>query len=400
MQIQSEKYLLKILPTLNESQTRWFIAREAALIGRGGIQEMCNLTGMSAVTIRKGIKELKSRNKLPDGERIRKQGGGRLSLIDKDPDFNKNLDEIMTASTAGNPMSSLLWTHNSCEAIALEMNNRGFTVSDSTIQRLLSEKGYTLQSNSKNIERVSSHKDRDSQFQEISKTVDQFLEGGLPVISVDAKKKEKIGNFKNNNDTWRKKGDSIEVNAYDFESLAKGKAIPYGAYDISKNEGFVNVGTSADTGEFAVNSIRQWWQQVGKVNYPNADKILICADGGGSNGSRNRSWKFNLQELANEMNINIHICHFPPGTSKWNKIEHRMFSYISMNWRGKPLVDFETVINLIGSTKTKKGLKVKANLDTKIYEKGIKISDKDMKKINLKYGSTNPKWNYEIAKNG
>lgn len=397
MQDKTEKYFLKILPTLNESQARWFVAKEALSLGRGGIEQVHKLTGFSRSTIRVGIKELQSRNKLQNGSSIRKKGGGRESIIDKYPELNNKLDQIMEESTAGDPMSPLKWTNKSCSAIADELKKSGFQISENTVRTLLQEKDYTLQSNSKSIERVSSHEDRDSQFKVISKTVTSFQEAGSPVISVDSKKKERIGNFKNEGETWRKSGDSLKVSAYDFDNLSDGKAVPYGTYDVKKNEGFVNVGMSADTAQFAVESIRQWWNHVGKDSYVNAKKILICADGGGSNSSRNRSWKYELQKLADEIKLDIHVCHYPPGTSKWNKIEHRMFSYISMNWRGKPLVDFETVVNLIGNTRTKQGLKIKSVLDQNVYEKGVKISDDQFEKINLTYGSENPKWNYAIG---
>jgi hypothetical protein len=343
----------------------------------------------------KGISELKSRKVLSTENGIRKKGGGRDSIEFHSPDFTKALEKIMEESTGGDPMGPLLWTNKSTEKIALEMKTRGFKASSSTIQRRLAEMDYTLQSNSKTKE-GSSPEERNSQFLEIEKVVKSFMAKGFPVISVDAKKKEKIGEFKNQGTSWRKKRDPIKVNVYDFPSLSKGTAVPYGAYDVSQNKGFVNIGISADTAEFAVNSLRQWWKSVGEKHYQNASKILICADGGGSNGSRNRLWKYELQKFANELDREIQICHYPPGTSKWNKIEHRMFSYISMNWRGRPLDSYEIVLKLIGSTTTKTGLKIKAVLDKNKYEKGIKISDDEMGEINITYGKVNPKWNYKI----
>jgi hypothetical protein len=398
MQTESEKMFMRVLSTLNESQARWFVAMEALKIGRGGIVKMHSLTRMSRKTILKGIDELKGRNVLNTSEGIRKKGGGRDVIEMHAPGFTKALEKIMQENTGGDPMSSLLWTSESTEKIAAAMKKLGFEVSSWTIQSRLAEMDYTLQSNSKTKE-GSSPAERNSQFLEIEKAVKTFTDKGFPVISIDAKKKEKIGDFKNPGKNWQKKGNPIQSNVYDFPSLSKGTATLYGGYDQIRNEGFVNVGTSADTAEFAVNSIRQWWKLIGSKYYQGAPKILLCADGGGSNSSRSRLWKFSLQTLADELNREIHVCHYPPGTSKWNKIEHRMFSYISINWRGRPLTSYEVVLKLIGSTTTKKGLKIKAKLDTKTYEKGIKISDPEMEEINIKFGKVNPKWNYVIKPN-
>jgi Rhodopirellula transposase DDE domain len=256
---------------------------------------------------------------------------------------------------------------------------------------------YSLQLNVKHKEGTGKdHPNRDQQFKNINESVKRFLKRDNPVISVDAKKKELVGEFKNNGRAWRKKGNPSKVNVYDYPSLSKGKATPYGAYDIKHNEGFVNVGMTHDTAEFSVNSILQWWNRMGKARYPNAKKLLICADGGGSNGSSNRSWKYYLQQLADKLDMKINVCHYPPGTSKWNKIEHKLFSFISLNWQGQPLVSYETIVNLIGSTTTKKGLRVKAKLDKRNYEKGKKISDKEMEELKIEYDEDNPKWNYII----
>jgi hypothetical protein len=255
--------------------------------------------------------------------------------------------------------------------------------------------GYSLQANAKNLE--ESGAGRDQQFRYINKQVKRFLSGKEPVLSIDAKKKERVGNFKNAGRTWRPKGQPIEVNVYDFPHLGVDPAIPYGAYDQQRNEGFVNVGISHDTAEFAVESVRRWWRWIGRRRYPQAQRLLLCADGGGSNGSRNRAWKYHLQQLANQSRLAVTVCHYPPGTSKWNKIEHRMFSFISLNWQGKPLVSYETVINLIGATRTATGLQVKANLDTRYYEAGVKITDEEMESINLQTHRTNPEWNYTIS---
>jgi len=301
----------------------------------------------------------------------------------------------MEETTAGDPMSRLLWTCKSTDSITSELVSRGHKVSRRTINRILNEAGYSLQLNSKQLEGVS-HQNRDEQFNIINKTVATFLKNGNPVISVDTKKKELIGNFKNDGKTWRKKGSPTNVNVYDFPSLAEGRAIPYGAYDIQRNEGFVNIGITHDTAEFAVNSIRDWWNRMGRFHYPEKSKLLICADGGGSNGSRVRAWKYNLQKLSTKIGIEISVCHYPPGTSKWNKIEHRMWSFISLQWKGKPLISYEAIINSIGATTTKKGLKIKAKIDKKDYKIGVKISDNDMKTLNIESLKPFPKWNYNI----
>jgi len=279
-------------------------------------------------------------------------------------------------------MSNLKWSNKSTYSIANELSLKGHKISEDTVGRLLKQEDYTLQSNKKTIE-GSSSPERDEQFNYINEKSKEFVNVGEPVISVDAKKKELVGNFKNNGRTWKKKGEADEVNVYDFLSLAEGRITPYGAYDPARNEGFVNVGISYDTAEFAVESIRRWWNLLGRKRYPNATKLLITADGGGSNGSRNKGWKQHLQNFANETNLEIVVCHFPPGTSKWNNIEHRMFSFISMNWKGKPLTSYEIIVNLIKGTTTKKGLKIDAHLDETTYEKGKTFSEEEMSKLNL-----------------
>lgn len=386
---------LKLLDTLNESQTRWFVAREAIHLGHGGIKKMCEMSGLSKPTVIKGIKELKSKETLCEDGRIRQPGGGRKRLDEENPEILTILKDIMSETTAGDPMSLLKWTSKSTYQIRDRINELGYSISEDTVGRRLKEMDYSLQTNVKTWEGVP-HKDRDSQFRYVNNLAKEYVDEGNPVISVDAKKKELIGNFKNSGRKWRPKGSPKEVNVYDFPSLSDGKAVPYGIYDIQKNKGLVSVGVSHDTAEFAVESIRKWWFYFGSKQYPQADKMLICADCGGSNGYRNRLWKYNLQKLSDEIPLFVTVCHYPPGTSKWNKIEHRMFSFISMNWRGEPLIDLETVINLIGSTKTKKGLQIQAILDTESYKTGIKISDKQMKELNLTSHETNPNWNYTI----
>ena len=386
--------MLKVLGALSESQARWYVAREALAQGRGGLKAMYELTGMSRPTILKGIRELQQQKELPR-ERVRQQGGGRKRLEESDPGLQAALERIMEENTAGDPMSLLRWTNKSTVRIAEELTRLGHLVSDETVRRRLAEMGYSLQANAKNLEESAAG--RDQQFRYINRQVKQYLAGQEPVLSVDTKKKERVGNFKNGGKTWRPKGQPMEVNVYDFPHLGIGPAIPYGAYDQQRNEGFVNVGISHDTAEFAVESVRRWWRWIGRRGYPQAARLLLCADGGGSNGSRNRAWKYHLQQFADQSGLAVTVCHYPPGTSKWNKVEHRMFSFISLNWQGKPLVSYETVVNLIGATRTATGLRVKAKLDTRFYEAGVKITDAEMEQINLRTHRTNPEWNYTIS---
>ena len=387
----ADKFFLAILGGLNEAQSRCYVAREAIARGWGGVKAMERLTGMSRPTILRGIRELKE-GKLPEG-RIRKPGGGRKPLEKEDPGLRKALEKIMAENTAGDPMSPLLWTHKSTYRIAEELTRQGHCVSASTVRRRLREMDYSLQANRKDKEGYSPP-ERDEQFRYINRQVKKFTRRGAPVISVDSKKKENVGNFKNHGRNWQEKGNATKVDTHDF---AKHKAIPYGAFDVESNKGFVNVGVSRETAEFAVESIRRWWKLVGRRQYPKAESLLICADCGGSNGSRRRGWKYHLQEFADEFGLSVTICHYPPGTSKWNKIEHQMFSFISINWQGKPLVDYETVVNLIGGTRTRSGLRIKAKLDTKEYEKGVEFTDEQMASINIKRHRTHPDWNYTIA---
>jgi hypothetical protein len=392
----SEQFLLKVLGTLNEAQARWYVAREALARGRGGVQAMHELTGLSRPTILKGMRELREHKELLASGRIRQPGGGRKRLEQADPGFEHAIEHIMEENTAGDPMSLLRWTNKSTATIAGELTRQGHPASDETVRRRLRELGYSLQGNVKTLEGESPI-ERDAQFRYINGQVKCFLRRQAPVLSVDTKKKERVGAFKNSGKTWRPRGEPVEVNIYDYPSLGLGTAIPYGAYDLQRNEGFVNVGVSHDTAEFAVESVRRWWKFFGRRHYPQATALLLCADGGGSNGSRNRAWKFHLQQLADELGLDVTVCHYPPGTSKWNKIEHRMFSFISLNWKGQPLVSYETVVNLIGSTRTQTGLRVKATLDSREYEVGVKITDQDMDRLNLRLHRTHPQWNYTIA---
>ncbi len=390
----ADKLFLRILERLDEAQARWYVAREAIALGRGGIRAMQRLTGMSKPTILRGIREL-TQGDLPEPGRVRRPGGGRARSEERDPGLTKALARIMERSTAGDPMSPLRWTHKSTRTIAEELRKQGHAVSYATVRRRLHELGYSLQLNVKEIE-GESPVDRDEQFRYINAQVKKHLRRGAPVISVDTKKRENVGNFKNPGKTWLPKGQPEEVLSHDFPDLGEGPAIPYGAYDVERNEGFVNVGTSRDTSEFAVESIRRWWKLVGRRHYPRAKDLLICADCGGSNGNRRRTWKYYLQQFADETGLNVTVCHYPPGTSKWNKIEHRMFSFISMNWRGKPLVNYETVVNLISGTKTKSGLRIRAKLDPREYETHQEVSDEEMAQLRLQPHHTFPAWNYTL----
>jgi hypothetical protein len=391
----ADQLMLKVLGTLNEAQGRWFVAREVLARGRGGLKALHEATGMSRPTILKGIRELRAKKTLITGERVRRPGGGRKRLEALDPGWEWALDRIMDENTAGDPMSLLRWTHKSTARIAEELTRQGHAASDETVRRRLCQLGYSLQANVKTLE--ESGVGRDEQFRYLNRQVKRYLAHREPVLSVDTKKKERVGNFKNSGQTWRPAGQPLPVNLYDYPHLGKGPAIPYGAYDVHRNEGFVNVGMSHDTAEFAVESLRRWWKLFGRRHYPQARRLLLCADGGGSNGSRNRAWKYYLQQWADQLGLEVTVCHYPPGTSKWNKIEHRLFSFISLNWKGQPLVSYETVVNLIGATRTKTGLRVRAELDAKQYEAGVKIPDQEMERINLRPHSVNPLWNYTIS---
>jgi len=327
--------------------------------------------------------------------RVRQPGGGRKKVEQVDPELTRRLRGIVAETTAGDPMSPLKWTSKSTRTIAEELTRSGHAVSSVTVGRCLEEMGYTLQANVKTREGPQ-HPNRDAQFRYLNRQVKGFRGAGDPVVSVDTKKKELVGAFKNAGRRWLPKGKPEEVTVHDFPHLGRGKAIPYGAYDIALNRAVVNDGVTHETAEFAVESIRRWWQLDGKRHYQGAGRLLICADSGGSNGNRQRAWKLHLQGLSDETGMVITVCHYPPGTSKWNKIEHRLFSFISLNWKGKPLVNYETVINLIGGTRTRSGLKVTAVLDTNEYETGIEISDEDIRQLRLKRHKVHPDWNYTL----
>ena len=392
----TERRWLRVLETLNEAQARWFIADKALDLGRGGVSRLSELTALSRTTITKGIAELsRGASLIPESGRIRQRGAGRKKVEQTDPAVRRLIGRIVNETTAGDPESPLRWTSKATRTIADELTRLGHPISSVTAGRCLHDMGYSLQANRKTKEGPQ-HRDRDAQFRYISRQVKAFLKSGDPIISVDTKKKELVGAFRNAGRTWRKKGRPRKVNVHDFPHLAEGKAIPYGAYDIARDRAVVNVGVSHDTAEFAVESIRRWWRIDGRPLYPRAKRLLICADSGGSNGSRLRAWKIGLQGLADRTAVPITVCHYPPGTSKWNKIEHRLFSFISLNWRGQPLVNYETVVNLIGGTRTRSGLRVKAVLDTNYYETGTKVSAQEVEGLCLRRHRFHPDWNYTI----
>jgi hypothetical protein len=396
---EAERRWLRVLSTLNELQARLFVAQRALDLGRGGISKVSRLTGMSRPAIYRGISALRGDREwkqLADRSRIRRAGGGRKSVAVADPKIPRLLQRIVEETTAGDPMSLLKWTGKSTRTMAAELTRQGHPVSAMTVCRCLWEMEYSLQGNVKSIE-GDQHPDRDAQFRYINRQAKSFQRSGDPVISVDTKKKEQIGAFRNPGRTWRRRGQAPRVLAHDFPSLAQGKAVPYGTYDVAEDQALVNVGITHDTAEFAVASIQRWWRMLGRNRYPKAKRLLICADAGGSNGNRSRGWKLHVQEFADTIGIPITVCHYSPGTSKWNKIEHRLFSFISMNWRGQPLVSYEAVVNLIGRTRTRSGLEVKAMLDTRNYEKGQKVSSQQVQQLSLKGHSFHPDWNYTLS---
>lgn len=379
---------------LNEKGKRLWAAIEARSYGRGGVTLVCRATNLSTATVYKGFLDLDSDDL--DTSKVRTAGGGRKKLINKQPKLLAALNALVDPTAKGDPETPLKWTSKSVRKLANELNNKGYKICHKSVSSLLKELGYSLQANKKTLEK-NQHVDRDKQFHHINETATQIQLDGSPVISVDTKKKENIGNYKNNGKEFEKKHCPKLVNGHDFPDKKLGKVVPYGIYDIGKNKGWVSVGISSDTAEFAVNTIRMWWYSMGKNEYPNTTKLMITADCGGSNGYRVRLWKTELQALANEINLKIYICHFPPGTSKWNKIEHRLFSYISKNWRGRPLITKETVVNLIANTTTEAGLTVRAVLDENEYKTGRKISDDELALLNIAGDGFHPEWNYCIS---
>lgn len=387
----------KLSPILNEQQKRLWAAAEAMHLGYGGISIVQRATNLSRSTIHIGIHELDQGFSQSQVERIRRKGAGRDSIEEIYPELLAELKELLDPCTRGDPMQPLLWTSKSVDHLTKELHNKGYVVSDETIARILHDLGYSLQSNRKTIE-GGEHPGRDEQFKYINEQVKAFQSIREPVISIDTKKKELMGNFKNGGKEWCVRGKPAQVNVYDFDENGKReKAIPYGIYDLTWNTGWVNVGVDHDTAEFAVESIRRWWSKMGKSLYAKAKHLLITADSGGSNSSRSRLWKVELQKFANETDLKIVVCHLPPGTSKWNKIEHRLFCHITKNWRARPLTNYEVVVNLISNTKTKQGLKVKAELDKNEYQLGKKVSNGLMKLVNIAYRKSGERWNYTIV---
>jgi hypothetical protein len=384
-----------LAPFLNERANRMWCATEALALGHGGVTLVHKATGVTRKTIHKGLKEL-ALEKPIEADRIRRKGGGRKKSIEKDPSLLQDLTEIVEPVTRGDPENPLCWSSKSTLKLTEELRKGGHQVTQPTVYKLLKKQGYSLKANKKTKEGKSDHPDRDAQFQFINQKAKEFVNKGNPVLSVDTKKKENVGNFKNNGKEWMPKGEWTQVNTHDFPDKALGKAAPYGIYDTTRNEGWVSIGISHDTAEFAVNSIRTWWNNMGKPLYENCREIMITADCGGSNNYKGRLWKFELQKLADELGKSITVCHFPPGTSKWNKIEHRLFSYISQNWRGKPLVNLQTIVELIGNTTTKTGLKVQTSIDTNNYQTGIKITDEQFMSINIEPSLFQGSWNYTI----
>lgn len=384
----------KISPVLDERMRRLWAGVESSVIGFGGIAVVSKATGMSRNTIIRGEREIDEISAKPT-KTIRKTGGGRKKAIDIDPRIQEELTKLIEPVTRGDPESPLKWTCKSLRKLSSELKNKGHNVSHRIVGELLHKMGYSLQANRKILE-GSSHPDRNAQFEFINQQVIKFQNNNQPIISVDTKKKELVGNFKNNGQEWRPKGEPEDVFIYDFPIKGLGRAIPYGIYDQGLNKGWVSVGTDNDTAEFAVETIRRWWDSMGKTCYANATKLLITADGGGSNGSRVKLWKTELQKFANEIRMNISVCHFPPCTSKWNKIEHRLFSHITKNWRGKPLISHEVIVNLIANTTTETGLEVSCDLNLNKYQKGIKVSDEELSKVNIVKEEFHGEWNYTI----
>jgi hypothetical protein len=388
-------------PLMTERLRRHWAAAEAASLGRGGVTAVAAATGMSRTTITRGLRELAPAPPdaglpaLPPG-RSRRVGGGRKPLTQTDPTVLPDLDALVEPSTRGDPRSPLRWTCKSTRRLARQLRDMGHRIGERAVAALLKGQGYSLQGNRKAKE-GESHPDRDAQFEHIARRVRSLQRRGQPVVSVDAKKKELVGDYKNGGREWQPGGTPEVVKVHDFEDKKLGKAIPYGVYDVSANRGWVSVGVDHDTARFAVEALRRWWREMGSVTYPGATELLVTADGGGSNGSRNRLWKVALQGLADETGLRISVCHLPPGTSKWNKIEHRLFCHITQNWRGRPLRSLEIIVSLIGGTTTSTGLVVRAELDPVPYQKGIVVSDEELAAVRITRAKFHGEWNYTIS---
>lgn len=384
----------RIAGELDERTRRLFAANEAMAIGWGGISAVSRATGLARQVISAGIKQLQQGERAGEG-RIRRMGGGRKSTLSKDPHLREDLERLVEPVTRGDPESPLRWTSKSVRKLAKELQRMGHQVSHELVSELLHALGYSLQANRKTRE-GGTHPDRDAQFEHLNAQAEAFLAAGEPVVSVDAKKKELVGDFKNAGREWRPQGEPEQVRVYDFPIPELGRATPYGGYDLGRNTGWVNVGIDHNTAAFAVESIRRWWKEVGRQQYPQAKRLLISADGGGSNGSRVRLWKWEVQQLADETGLSITVCHLPPGTSKWNKIEHRLFAWISQNWRGKPLTNYAVILKLIAATTTEAGLTVQCQLDTNRYPAGRKISEEQMATLSIRPDAFHGEWNYTI----
>src|SRR5215469_3036434 len=393
----ARKRYREMAPVLDEQSRRRFVALEAQALGRGGVSLMARITGLARSTIYHGLSDIRERASAPPG-RIRKEGGWAQEEVSTGPSLLADLKELVEPATRGDPTQLLLWTSRSLRNLVKDLAQKGHTLSPTVVGDLLRDMGYSLQGNNK-VREGRQHIDRDAQFQYINSQAVAFVTANEPVISVDTKCKELVGNFRNNGREWRPKGRPETVNVHDFIDPKLRRAIPYGVYDINNNVGWVSVGTDHDTASFAGNAIRRWWRVMGRKRYPKAKRLMIAADGGGSNGYRTRLWKIELQHLANELKLPITVCHLPPGTSKWNKVEHRLFSFISMNWRGKPLRSYRTVVQLIAATRTDTGLTVRAELDENKYPKGIKVSDAQFTAINISHHSFRGDWNYTISPN-
>ena len=392
-----EKFLA-LAPVMDERMRRQWAATEAMALGWGGVSTVAIATGLARNTITVGIRDVERRRAHPDepvGARVRSSGGGRKKLTDIDLGLQAALDALVDPVTRGHPESPLRWTCKSTGKLAEELQRQHHPVTDRTVATLLKRAGYSLQANRKTKEGAG-NPDRNAQFEHINAQVLKFQQQHQPVVSVDTKKKELVGEFKNAGQEWQPKGEPEKVNVHDFPDKKLGKAIPYGVYDLASNEGWVSVGIDHDTARFATASLLRWWREMGSERFPRATKLMITADGGGSNSSRNRLWKVALQDLANEVGLALHVCHFPPGTSKWNKIEHRLFCFITKNWRGRPLTSYEVIVNLIGSTTTKTGLTVRAALDTSAYETGIEVSDAELARVKMTPAMFHGEWNYTI----
>jgi transposase len=380
---------------LNERSRRRWAAAEARSHGRGGIAAVARAMGISEGTVRRGLAELDADGEELEAERVRRPGAGRPGIFEREPGLSEALDELIDPVTRGDPESPLRWTSKSGAKLAEALTEMGHQVVDRTVLRLLKAKGYSLQANKKTREGAQ-HPDRDAQFAHINETVGAAIGAGEPVISVDAKKRELIGDFKAVGREFEPKGRPVEVRGHDFKDKQLGHAVPYGVYDLAADEGWVSVGISADTAQFAVNSIISWWEQLGRERYPDAHTLTITADSGGSNNPSTRLWRCELQRLSDTTGLRIRVCHFPPGTSKWNKIEHRMFSFMSLNWRGKPLESLEVIINLIAATTTSTGLKLYARLDERTYKRGVEVSDEQLAAVNITRHAFHGDWNYTI----